>query len=1299
MKQAHSGRAATLLLPVLLAAPMLLTVACGGPSSTQGQGGIDAGRAELQTISLGRLVDVYAYQRIDTTRGDRRDQLNRRSVLVAKDVVVRSNLGSDSLFDPAGEESPTANYQFLPFDVTTGHDELLILWDNRNDEAANFQDALDRARSGLTEIPSSVRGQDTSSRPIPVVPRDAALVLQFSSDLRLDASFFDINPSAVQLLEFAGDPRVVQPADAFRSVPFRIVVNGSQLILDPTILGGEARGDFLSSGLPESGDNATANIRIAIPSRGGASSAFFVAKDAAAELNDLDSNGRDSVVRDFRSGNALDGTAGVLRDLESPVIVGRVSMGITNVAADGTVTVNKRLNQLGHPLYIRGRFPFVGGALSPSTGFALGPSTVPTSRPLRSGDFLEQTVTVVMPDGSDEAVRIRAEILQNLDIGTIRGDSNFAGVGLDAAGTQGDGPTARLRLGPIRGTDSLGRPVGFAASTLPLGEDCELKRFYYEHIAFTAGGQIITDAPFRHDFLRIDPRPSLTGGAGVDPNASVSIEFSEPMDLLRVDPTKNIVLTNFTMTGTTFVADLDNAKTVSAGVVPTRWSDQSGDGTILQLQPPKGFYHRVNATNDVYWFHLLLGASGLADLAGNPVDIANDDVTQVVANWSAQMTILPSAFDNLVGWHTYPFESPDEDGTPFGSIDLFGQYQLLDGRLSAAQTVRFSRTADDKNLGSISRTNRGECPLGGPFNPPSGGALYWQPRMVDVVAPPNVPNPYPDFQTVSQPVGQVIEPHQLRGSRMMMRYLEDDFSLSPRQASDFSIDVEQLYWSPFADFDVLFDVFDRYTMALAHADKRPDLHWTFVPGLNPVCQLDCPSVLSGLSTTFADNVLQGSSPVTVFEDKVYRIDPANMFRSDLQVKYIAYPRFDRTYTWRDSRLVSIDANGVAVGLGGARNPEPAAPTLTSDWTTDVDSPWVPSATTATPSGLFYLDNGDFRGNRRRDHDPIAMPLLVDFKMFPDGPANNLAVGSNGFQVAMLGPPSAFSGAPPSPGGYYNLVGPGCPQGSWPFVRVHTTGGVDTTTRLPVLVDPANTPVALGGVVKDAGAIIMAPGSAVATSDALVRVGPGDGMMNWARADFVRKVSTVTFPFFDTMQPNRRAPGVGVLSPNGYPDFTDGGTGVLGPVRISDFTSLLDPPLSKQPSGTSIVLEIRCAESFERSEELYDPTLFAPFNTAPNAPVENVANRGNLLNPNFACEAFRYTQPNSGVSFTDPRVAITGLTKYVTEDRLSTIANPLTGLLPRYMNFRLVMTNNITQTPAISPSLRSMTVVYRMRAQN
>lgn len=1284
---------------LVLALPLLLAVvACDGSSSGASQGGADDGRPQLLQVSYGRLVDIYAFQRIDDNRADRRDQLNRRRVLVQENVVVRASIESQQLYDPAGEVVPTANYQFLPFDVNTGHEELLILWDNRGDEQSSFDAALLAAQSGLSVLPASYRDQNTLQQPIPVVPRDAAYVLTFSSPVGQSSEFFEINPSAVQLLEFAGDPRVVSPTDAFRSIPFRTIVNGNQIILDPTILGGEAQGGFLSSGLPTSLDSTTANIRIAIPSRGEVSPAFYVRQDAVAELNGPDSTGRNAVIRDFRSGNPTDGAAGVLRDIEPPVLVGTVPMGITQIDADGTITINKR----GFQVPVRARYPFVGGAIDPNTGFVLGPSTVPTIQPLRAGDVLQQTVTILLPDGSPETVAIRAEILVNLDVGTVRDDATFPGIGLAVDGTQGQAAaTVRVKVGQIRGTDSLGRPVAFQANGAPLGQDCSLRRVYYESIRFSSGGEVVSDASSRYTFLKIDPLPPTTVGGlpvppgqRVDPNASVAIEFSEPMDADRIDASRNLVLSNSTMAGPDFATLLQQAKVATTGVVPSRWSDQRGDGTLLQLKPPMGLFHAQGSSTDIYWFHLLLGSAGLVDLSGNPVQIFNGDPANIVDSWSAQLTLDQDATANDVGWRVYGFESADEDGTPEGSVDLFGQYRLLDGRLVAAEAVRFNRQADVNSLAGINRTNRGDCPwraapAPNQFVPQNGGVLYWQPRMLDTVQPPNVPNPY-EGGANPQPVGQVIEPHQPRGSRMQMRYLEDDFGLSNRQASDMVLDVEQLYWSPFADFDVRFDVFDRYTMALGHADKRPDTHWTFVPGDLPPddqCILDCTSMGSGLSTNYADNILRGSQMRTVFADKVYRIDPNDQFRSPQQTKFIAYPRFDQSYTWRDSRLVTVQ-DGNVVGLGGARDPQPPQ-SAANDWTADVDSPWVPSVITTNPpppSGLFVLDEGDFRGDRKRDHDPIAMPLLVDFKVFPDGATNNIALGVNGFQVAMIGQPSSFPNPPlgaNSPGGYYDAIGSGCEGlgfAKWPAVRVHTTGGLDPTTLQDILVDPANTTTASGGWLKDSGAIILinAGGFAGNGPNGIFRAPAGDGMLHWAAADFVRRVSTVTTGFFDTLKPNERA---GALIANGIPDFTPRDS-----LRILDFASLLDPPLAAQPAGTSIVLEVRGADDFTNSGALYNPGL-----------DDTVDGRGNLMNPNYACEAYRYSQGNSGASFTEPRVIADGLTAYVTEDRLNDIRNPLTGLLPRFLNFRLVMTNNIAASPAVSPSLRSMSVVFRMRS--
>ncbi len=1307
MKQSNLGLAAR-LTPLFL----LAFAACDSRTGSVGEATINEARMTLESVNYGRLVDVYAYQRIDTARADRRDRFNRRPVLVATDVVVNPSINSQSLFDAGGQEVPGANYEFLPFDIDTGHEELMILWDNRGDESDQFDAALSAARNGLPVLPDSYRGQNTNQRTIPVVPRNAAFLLNFSSPISADSDFFVVNQSAVQLLEFKGDPQVVSPVDAFRTIPYRAIASGRQLVLDTTILGGVATGGVLSRGMPASSDLVTANIRIAIPARGAASRAFQVNLDEVAELNGDDSQGRLSVIRDFRSGNQQDGTQSLLRDLNAPMIVGEVPMGIMEVNND-VVQLNKR-NSLAQ---VRGRYPFVEGAIDSSTGYPLGAATVPTAIALPQADFLRQTVRVQMPDGQFEDVEVRAEILENLEVGTIRGDGSFPGVGLAADGTLGESlPVVRVRVGNVRGVDSLGRPVGFAGSTVPTGADCTLRTTYYDNIPFGSGGQVVSDASRRYEFLRIDPAPPteingipVAPGTRIPVNASLAIEFSEPMDFESIDNTTNLVVTLPTMpnqlpSGEAFADLINEPKIATHGVVPTRLTDQSGDGTVLQLQPPQGFYH-IPGTAEPYWFHVLLGNKGFTDFAGNRVEIFSD-VAQNVRNWSVQFELDRDAGENLVGWKLFRFEDIDEDGTPAGSIDIFGQFRIIDGKLMAAETVRFSRTADAVNLGAISRSNRGECwdtaaDTNFPLLQGLPGTLYWTPTMIDTVNPPNVPTVYLPPNS-PQPVGQVIEPHQPRGSRLMMRYVEDDFSLSYRQPAEFAIDVEQLYWTPFNNQDILFDVFDRYTMRLSHTDRRPDVRYIVDTQADPiVCTIACASVSSSLSTTFMENVLPGSEQKTVFQDKVYTINPNNAFLSNSNFKYIAYPRFDRSYTWRDSRLVTKDENGEVVGLGGAR--DPGAPAPNDDFTANIDSPWIdsepdPGDPLANPPQpgfaeqgftTWVMDAADFCGDRQRDHDPIALPLLVDFLVFPDSAANGLANGANGFQMAMISAPSGFSGNPPAPGGYYGITPLGCAnRDNWPNTRIHTTGGLDPSNNQDILVNPATQEVAQGGWIKDSGAVVIT-GAGVAGNGPLgiFRAPPADPMINWAQADFVRKVSTMTFGFFDTLQPNLSTAG------GGTPDYV-ALAGTVGNVAIQELITQMDPPQAQQPAGTQVVVEFRGAQNFANSDVLYDP---GQDDTVPDPVQGGPTGRGNLLNPNYSCEAYRYDQPNSGPAFDTPRVDADGLTAYVTEDRLDRLRRP-NGLLPRFMNLRLVMTNNVDVTPALSPALRSMAVIYRMGRQ-
>lgn len=209
---AHCG-----LLASTLGAVLLLGACDGSSGGGSGTAGLGSGSGSpvLTAVAYGRVVDIYAYRRIDPNKlgSTRADTGNRAPVLIDTDVVVDPNLESQELFDLTGQVRDNADYRFLPFDVNVGHEELLILWDDdpAGPEFGRFQNALARAQGGLIEVPSSFRGQDVNTRPIPVVPTNAALLLTFDRSLPIDSSFFLANPSALQLLEFRNDPNSVGP--------------------------------------------------------------------------------------------------------------------------------------------------------------------------------------------------------------------------------------------------------------------------------------------------------------------------------------------------------------------------------------------------------------------------------------------------------------------------------------------------------------------------------------------------------------------------------------------------------------------------------------------------------------------------------------------------------------------------------------------------------------------------------------------------------------------------------------------------------------------------------------------------------------------------------------------------------------------------------------------------------------------------------------------------------------------------------------------------------------------------------
>jgi hypothetical protein len=1225
-------------LGLLLGGGLLLATGCEGSSSGSSSPAGDTARAMIQNLEYGRLVNIYAWRRVDPKVADRLDPRNRQPVLVSREVLVNPGIFNEDRF-----ASDTARYLYMPYDRQTGHRDLLILWDDQEaSEKGNFQKAMDSASSGLPLVSDHSAFGFGSSQP-PLVPADAAVRITFDRPLGLETEFFKSAPSSIQVLELLGDPTVVGAGAAYSRISTRVISKeaGRHLIIDPEVSGFEADGLVPNPfGFPPSQTKLTANIRIAIPTEGLLADRIKVSPDNLPELNAVDVNGDKAVIRDFRAGNSGDDFNGNLFDVDKPEIVARKEMGILSIdVASRTVTINKRYADL----VLRGRLPFVDGALSSLDGKPLGPRDVPQGRALQYGDVIAQEV---LSPATGELVRIKAEILENLDI-PIEEKDPFLGKG-------GIYPTSRLLLSTVTGHDSRGNAVTMVANALePLGATCEAVVHYHDQMVLITDSTDVGDKNRRSEFLRFTPAPPrldanrnpLPPNKDIIPGVQVSVEFSKPMALNGVKTDENLILAN--RTGDDFAIIRDNPKVGVVAVEPTIPTDLRGDGMAVNMNPPLGLFHR-NGQDEPYYVHVQAGQGGPTDRSGNRIELFDD--TTSLDSVTFDFNLDPGAQDNLVGAIVRRFSSPDEDGSREQDLllDYFGQFTVQPalGRILGYPTVRFSRLADSTTLPSIIRGNQGECPAG------TVDTLYHGPVMIT--------NPLD---------GGIREPHLPQGSRVQHTYREDDFQLGHRSAGDFELDVEQLYWAPWIARSpslLTYDVLDRYTMTLSTAEKRPDIRvftkaGTGNPPPPPTCGRDAAWMArNGLSTNFEGNYLDGASRARVISNKVYVINPSKQFAAKDGVVFLAYRDFEQSYTWRDRRLVGWDAkNQQVTGLGGSADPNN---TTSGDRTTDITSPWLPelddkdepiqnNTTQDFTSGYSNLQADDFKGTIKEDHHPIALPLLIDMQVWPDDTQNGIARGENQFMLAGFNAPQ-----PSLEAGFYNA--------GIPWARVQSSGGI-SDKNVEILVDPGNAKTANGGWLQNnIFGRFMAP--------------PGDGMIYWAQADFVRKLSVVTSGYVDLMQPNKHewTPPSGWSGSSfgkaGYPNFQTIAGGLLRP---TDLTVVTAPTFLEQRAGTSISVEFRGSESFDKSDTIYQPIT-----------KETAAKRGNLLSPDYAEEQYRYTSSK--------RVNATGVTAYT--KKITDLVSSKTKVSPRFLNWRFTFFNNTKVEPATVPHLDFFAVKYRMR---
>ncbi|MDA0666634.1 MAG: hypothetical protein O3A95_01030 [Planctomycetota bacterium] len=517
----------------------------------------------------------------------------------------------------------------------------------------------------------------------------------------------------------------------------------------------------------------------------------------------------------------------------------------------------------------------------------------------------------------------------------------------------------------------------------------------------------VADAAVQLCFLTITPQPTRNFPAdGVDPFATISVRFSEPIDVTTVRSLDSMVLSSADTgaasddnnrewdlaSGETIPDFLDRIPGFGSGGGPGRIMfgplQASGDAQAFTLAPLAGITDAFGESGALQVsLALRNGPTGILDLAGNVVDFSS-----FVAGHSSQTGVQISMASGPVPTDKYfalRGNGVDEDGDQ--APEYAGQLGPIegDGVLRGRGIIRFSRQADQTNqfVGQRLKFTTG-------------------------------------LMTPLTPAGAVL--------MTCYGYHQLGFGLS--SVSEFNLDVEGLNWSPF-DGVVVDDTFDRYSVALAHSNRFPDDFINAGSGY-PQHQNSGLRRLSG--NIFDANIYGfGQDPVlyadldeVIMFDTNYELSLVNRFQTPGGITMYPWPDFDTTYTWRDTHFPLPNGGtlegGNSVGSGPTNPGGYGVP---------------PSVVGGIPTWL----NGDYPS--------IALPLLMRFRSYPRGQE----FGFNGFQVQIMVGSSnipafrVFSSGGREAGGNWKLVRPDLPpEGTAPNGGFNTVTGVATNGFGPEL---------------------------------------------------------------------------------------------------------------------------------------------------------------------------------------------------------------------------------------------------------
>ena len=503
----------------------------------------------------------------------------------------------------------------------------------------------------------------------------------------------------------------------------------------------------------------------------------------------------------------------------------------------------------------------------------------------------------------------------------------------------------------------------------------------------------LADANVQLCFLTFTPDPVTLPAEGVDPFSTISVRFSEPVDVGTVRSLDSFVLASTDDTnsvgGELYAADDEwnsgegemvgdyidrlpgfsqDTSVSGSGRIMFGPISVTGDAQGYTMAPVSGISDPFGAGSSIELTVALRdGSSGILDLSGNSMGFSG-----FVAGHSSQT--LDFTLDGTPPSDSYfalRGNGVDEDGDHLPEYGGQLGNQLGDGILRARALSRFSRQADNTNL-------------------------YIGQRLKFTFG----------LMTPLVPAGSVLQ--------TLWAYHHLGFGLTAE--AEFNIDVEGLNWSPYEG--ILYDdTFERYSVALAHSSRFPDDYISPTSGYPAYPN----SGLKRLSSNkFDDNIFgYGDNPTTYADldevicfDTSYSVSSVNQFQTAGGTYMYPWPDFQRTYTWRDTSFPKPNGTSLKGGSGA-----------------DYGVPPATIGGTPVYNALYYPS--------------VALPLLMRYRCYPRGGE----WGYNGFQVSIMVGSSnrpAFrvfsSGGLPGGSTSYELVYPDLPTSG-----TNPEGGYNTLT--------------------------------------------------------------------------------------------------------------------------------------------------------------------------------------------------------------------------------------------------------------